>query len=293
MGFPKKHIPVLCPELIRYLQPQANQDFIDATVGLGGHARAILRKIAPKGKVLGIDWDEKAIENLKFKIQNSKIKERLILFLGNFKNIKEIAEKRGFKEVSGIYFDLGLGSWQIEDERYGLSFQKEGPLDMRIGKKEFSAKEIVNKWPKEKLTEIFRKYGQVRRPHQIAEKIIRERSKEPIRTTLDLVKATGIKNPSVLAKIFQALRIVVNDELENLKKALPLAISLLKKGGRLAVISYHSGEDRIVKNFLKEKQKEGILKILTKKPIRPTEEEIQKNPRARSAKLRAALKISN
>jgi 16S rRNA (cytosine1402-N4)-methyltransferase len=288
-----RHKSVLCSELIQYLDPKPGENFIDATIGMGGHARIVLSKTAPKGKILGIDWDSASLSELR------GASHRLVTYLGNFKNLKEIVKETGFKNISGIYFDLGLGSWQIEDPLYGLSFQKEMPLSMKFQipnskfQNNLTAKEIVNRWPREKLTEVFRKYGDVRRPHQIAEKIIQYREKKKIQSTLELKEATGIKNPKVLAKIFQALRIVVNDELENLKETLPQAVEVLKKGGRLAVISYHSGEDRIVKNFFREKQKQGMLKILTKKPVVPTQEEIRENPRARSAKLRVAEKIKN
>jgi 16S rRNA (cytosine1402-N4)-methyltransferase len=298
-----KHKPVLCSELIQYLDPKPGQNFIDATIGMGGHARIILSKTAPNGKILGIDWDPTSLSELRGASQ------RLVTYLGNFKNLKEIIRETGFKNISGIYFDLGLGSWQIEDPYYGLSFQKEMPLSMKISNLTFAqrasaakaesqisnltAKDIVNKYPEKELTKIFREYGEVRRPHQIAEKIIQYREKKQIQSTLELKEATGVKNPKVLAKIFQALRIVVNDELENLKEVLPQAVELLKKGGRVAVISYHSGEDRIVKNFFRQKQKQGTLKILTKKPVIPTQEEIRENPKARSAKLRVAEKIKN
>ena len=288
------HKSVLTSELIRFLKPKTNQNFIDATVGMGGHALAILSKTAPQGRILGIDWDGLALRRLAHS-QPELIKEkRLILYQDNFKNLKEIAEKTGFSKVSGIYFDLGLGSWQIEDAVYGLSYQKDVPLDMRMSGQCFfkvSAREIINQYSEKELTEIFRDYGEVRKPHQIARKIVQGREKKMIGSTLQLVKITGVKNPAVLAKIFQALRIAVNDELENLNKVLPDAVSILEKGGKLAVISYHSGEDRIVKNFLREQQKEGILKILTKKPVVPSEGEVKENPRARSAKMRMAEKI--
>jgi len=284
------HKSVLTSELIRFLKPKTNQNFIDATVGMGGHALAILSKTAPQGRILGIDWDPTSLRRL---AELRGAGERLVLYLGNFKNLKEIAEKTGFSKVSGIYFDLGLGSWQIEDAAYGLSYQKDVPLDMRISGHRFfkvSAREIINQYSEKELAEIFRDYGEVSKPHQIARKIVQGREKKPIVSTLQLVKITGVKNPAVLAKIFQALRIVVNDELENLNKVLPDAVNVLEKGGKLAVISYHSGEDRIVKNFLREQQKEGILKILTKKPVVPSEREVKENPRARSAKMRVAEK---
>lgn len=281
------HKSVLLSELIQYLDPQPNQNFIDATVGLAGHARAILLKTKPSGKVLGIDQDKRAI----LALSKTKI-DQLILYFGNFKNIDEIAKECRFSNIFGIYFDLGLGSWQITDSQYGLSFQKDMPLSMLISpfSDKPSAQVIVNKWSKPDLVRIFREYGELKRPHQVAEKIIQYRSKKSIVSTLELVEVIGIKNPSVLAKIFQSLRIFVNDELPNLKETLPKAVDLLVKGGRIAVISYHSGEDRIVKNFFKEK-KESVLKILTKKPVIPSRRETERNPKARSAKLRVAEKI--
>lgn len=284
------HIPVLLKELIAYLKPRPGQSFIDATAGLGGHAKAVLKKIRPTGRFLAIDRDPTAINYLKKTIFDKQFNA----YLGNFKNLSEIVKKANFNEVDGIYFDLGLGSWQIEDESYGMSFEREGPLLMKYNKDEAlkaDARSIVEKWPKEKLTEILRTYGEVKRPHLIAERITNYRRLKPIKTTKDLVLATGVKDKKVLAKIFQAVRIAVNDELQNLKEALPQALEILKRGGRLAIISYHSGEDRIVKNFFRENERKGELKILTKKPIVAKDEEIKNNPRARSAKMRVAEKL--
>ncbi|MCX6807152.1 MAG: 16S rRNA (cytosine(1402)-N(4))-methyltransferase RsmH [Candidatus Berkelbacteria bacterium] len=285
------HRSVLSSELIQYLNPRPNQNFIDATVGLGGHAQTILSKTKPSGKVLCIDQDKKAISYIS-KINN----KRLVPFLGNFKNMKSIAEKTDFSKVSGVYFDLGLGSWQISDPEYGLSFKINMSLNMKFQdtKSEFqddiTAKDVVNRFSEKQLTEILHDYGEVIKPYQIARKIVKYRQKQSIKSTFELVEACGVKNPAVLAKIFQALRIYVNDELASLQEALLQALGVLEKRGKIVVISYHSGEDRIVKNFFKEKQKDGIIKILTKKPINPSSEEVKENIRARSAKLRAVEK---
>jgi len=239
----ENHIPVLLNELIHYLNSKPNQNFIDATAGFGGHLKEILKKTAPKGKVLAIDYDLQAVNHLQSAISN----ERLAIRHGNFKNIEQIVRETRFKNINGIYFDLGFGSWQIEDEKYGFSFEKDMPIDMRLNSKE-------------KLTEIFRKYGEIRKPHQIAEKIVQSRTKKPIETTLQLVETTGVHNKKVLAKIFQSLRITVNDEIENLKKALPKGWEILNPKGKMAVIAFHSIEDRIVKNFGKQ------YRFLNKKP---------------------------
>lgn len=292
------HIPVLKNEVLKYLDPKPNENFIDCTVGEGGHSLAILEKNGPKGKVLGIDRDPEQIKNCKENL--AKFKERLILVCDNFANLKEIVKRENFKKVSGILFDLGLSSWHLEKSGRGFSFQRDEPLIMRFdGKEGLTAKEIVNQWPEEKIKEILKNYGQERFAKKIAERIVEERKIKPIETTFQLVKIIEKAVPSwylhrkihFATKTFQALRIAVNEELENLKAGLQKALEVLNKGGRLVVISYHSLEDRIVKNFLKENEKKGVLKILTKKPIRPKGKEIKFNPRSRSAKLRAAIKI--
>ena len=286
------HKPVLMQELIQFLALKPNQNLIDATIGLAGHAKKILPLISSKGKILGIDQDEAVIDFLK----KERIK-RLYLKQGNFKNLSEIAESVGFNRINGIYFDLGLGSWQIEKTQYGLSFQKDMPLLMKIQnpkskiQNDITASDIVNKYSKKELAEILGKYGEVYKPYQIANKIIQFRDKKPISSTLELAESTGIKNPKNLAKVFQALRIYVNNEFENLQIALTKSVDILEKGGRIVVISYHSGEDRIVKNIFRQFSKEGRLKIVTKKPVMSGYKEIERNKRARSAKMRVAEKI--
>lgn len=293
-----KHIPVLKNEVLKYLDPRPNKNFIDCTIGEGGHAKLILEKNGPEGKVLGIDRDPNQIENCKIIL--SAFKERLKLVCGNFANLKEIVKKENFKEVSGILFDLGISSWHLEKSGRGFSFQRDEPLIMRFDKKEgWSAREIINEWSEKEIERILKKFGEERFAKRIAKRICKERKIKPIESTLQLVKTIEKAVPSwyrhrkihFATKTFQALRIAVNKELENLNSALPQALEILKSGGRLVVISFHSLEDKIVKHFLKENEKKGKLKILTKKPIRPKKEEIKINPRSRSARLRAAVKI--
>jgi len=289
------HIPVLQKEVIEYLDVKPNENFIDATFGLGGHSKGILERNAPDGKVLGIEIDSGILKCLKPDLKKEK---RLILVNDSYINLKEIVKKYNFEPINGILFDLGLSSWHLEKSGRGFSFQREEPLDMRFHKeienekltiKNLTAGEIVNRWPEKEIERILREYGEERFARRIARKIVEARKKKTIKSTGQLVEIIGGKRFS--RKTFQALRIAVNDELENFKKVLPQALEVLDKKGRIVVISFHSLEDRIVKNFFKENSKKGLLKILTKKPIRPSIKEVQKNPRSRSAKLRGAIKI--
>jgi 16S rRNA (cytosine1402-N4)-methyltransferase len=289
------HKPVLLNEVIDYLAPKSGENFIDCTVGAGGHSLAILEKNNP-GKVLAIDWDEESLQLLKLKIKNQKLKinGRLILISNNFKNLKQIVKENNFHPINGILFDFGLSGWQIEESGRGFTFRKDEPLAMNFGEQDLGAAEIINKWPEKSLREVFLKYGEERYSRRIAKRIVEERQRQPIKTTFQLKDAIEKAIPyrwradRVLARIFQSLRIVVNDELENLKQGIEQAVEILVPGGRLVVISFHSLEDRIAKSFFKENKS---LKILTKKPIMASEEEIKSNPRSRSAKLRAAIKL--
>jgi len=284
-------------EVIRFLDPKPGEDFVDCTVGLGGHALAVLERTKPSGRVLGIDADPTILEKFRRKVEGTEYEKRLVLVCDNFANLSEIVEKYAFRRVSGVLFDLGLSSWHLEESGRGFSFLRNEPLDMRYSPENpLTAEAIVNFWSLRDLWRILRVYGQERFSRRIAEEIVRSR---PLRTTVDLVMAVERATPSwyhrgrihFATKTFQALRIAVNNELENLEKALPQALDIMGKGGRLVVIAFHSLEDRIVKNFLKEKAKEGAVKILTKKPVRPSRAEVAENPRARSARLRAALKV--
>lgn len=302
------HKPVLLDEVIEYLNPKPGENFIDCTIGEAGHALAIFERIKPTGKLLGIDTDSEAIKRI-------KTQDRLILIHGNFKDLKKIVEEEVFQPISGILFDIGLSSWQIEKSGRGFSFKKDEPLKMTFNNQNLTAEEIINKWPEEALREVFTKYGEEKYSRRIAKQIIEERKGRDIKTTFQLKKTIERAIPfsgarpaywsasqrgergkrgridRVLARIFQALRIVVNDELENLKQGVEQALEILKPRGRLVVISFHSLEDRIVKNFFKEKGKDELLKILTKKPVTASQEELKSNPRSRSAKLRAAEKL--
>ncbi len=286
------HIPVLLKETIEVLNPQPTEFFIDGTIGSGGHAMAILEKIGPKGKLLGIDWDRNAIANCEVQMANRK---NVILVQGNYADLPEILKQKKLGKADGLILDLGFSSESLESGR-GFSFLKNESLDMRYDIKQgVTAAEIINSFNEKDLADIFWKYGEERFSRQIAKKIIQERKSKPIKTTFDLMEIIkkavprsyerGRLHPAT--RVFQALRIYVNNELENLEKLLKNIEKIVK--GRLAIISYHSLEDRLVKNYFREMARQGKAKILTKKPIRPTFEEIRQNPRARSAKLRAIV----
>jgi len=285
------HKPVLVKEVLEYLDPKPGENFIDCTFGFGGHSLAILERNLPDGKVLGIEQDKEVLE---LALKN----KRLILIKNNFKNLKKIVKKYEFNRVSGILFDLGISSWHFDKSNRGFSFQINEPLEMNCSENDLNAQEIINQWPEQELARIFKEYGEERFPGRIARVICEQRSKKQIKTTKQLVdiieqaipRKHRYKKIHFATKVFQALRIAVNDELNNLEKALPQALDILEPGGRLVVISFHSLEDRIVKHFFKEEFKKNHLKILTKKPITPSEQEIDLNPRSRSAKLRAAEK---
>lgn len=291
------HIPVLLNQVVEYLYPQSNRNFIDCTIGGGGHAFSILSLIGPKGKLLGIDLTKEAIEKLKVKSQELEVENRLILVNDNFANLKEIIKKNNFSPVNGILLDLGLSSDILENSGRGFSFMKDEELDMRYNPDltDLTAKEIINRYSKEELAKVFKDYGGERFSWRIAQKIIQIREKQEIITTHQLrniIKGALGRYFHVksLARIFQSLRIAVNNELENLQQGLLAGVDLLAPRGRMAVISYHSLEDKIVKNFFKN---ENRLKILTKKPIKPSRSEVEENRRSRSAKLRAVEKIKH
>lgn len=318
------HQPVLVKEVLEYLNLKPNDNVIDGTVGGGGHAEAILKKIGPNGHLLGLDRDPKAIAAaqqrlIRFKNRFTLIQDsykNLPSIINNYFRVKRNKNKNIYAERSGIQFnhlllDLGLSSAQVapKDER-GFSFQNDSPLDMRFGPDSFlTAGEILNKWSKDELIKIFKEYGEERYAKKIAEKIVLSRQKKPIKTTLDLVEIIDYRQRGRIhpaTKVFQALRIAVNDELNVLKESLPSILDILSPAGRIAVISYHSLEDRIVKRFFQKEAKDCLcpknipicqchhqarLKIITKKPIVPKFEEIEQNPRSRSAKLRVAEKV--
>jgi len=275
------HIPVLKKEVLQYLDPKPNENFIDCTINGGGHTYNILKKTKPNGKVLGIELDKDIFDKLSL----SK-KDRLVLTNDSYVNLKEIVKKTKFTSINGILFDLGMSSWHLEESGRGFTFLKDELLDMRYSlENDLTAEYIINNWSESEIARILREYGEERFARRISKRIVQER---PIKTTFQLVKVIGSKRGKIhhSARTFQALRIAVNDELNNLKKALPKVVEALEKGGRIVIISFHSLEDRIVKNFFKDSN----LKVLTKKPVIPSQEEIKINRRSRSAKLRAATK---
>ncbi len=292
------HIPVLKKEVLNFLKPEPNENFIDATIGQGSHALAILEKNGPNGKVLGIDQDLRQIENCKLNLK-TRFKERIILVCDNFTNLKNIVKQQKFGPVSGILLDIGMSSWHLEKSERGFSFQKQESLDMRYKtQNDLTANKILNEYSQKEIEQILKEYGEEKFAKQISQEIVKTRKIILIKKTSELVQIIKKVVPTwyqhrrihFATKTFQALRIAVNDELNNLIKVLPEAIEILKPGGRIVVISFHSLEDRIVKNFLREQAQKQVLQINTKKPIRPSQEEIKINTRSRSAKLRAGVK---
>lgn len=287
------HISVLLQEAIDALQVSAGKKYIDATLGGGGHTFAIANA---GGEVLGLDVDEDALEfvkkNIKSQIPNIKLAR------GNFKDIDKLAKENGFVHVDGILFDLGVSSHQFDTGERGFSFRFDAPLDMRMDQTlTVQAKDLVNGLTKGELQELFTKLGEENFAKRIAEYIVKIRQTKPIQTTKELAEIAehcyprGYHKVHPATKIFQALRIAVNDELNSLKEALPKAMELLKPGGRLVIISFHSLEDRIVKDTLKEFVEEHLGKNITEKPIIPGETELEENQRSRSSKLRIFEKI--
>jgi 16S rRNA (cytosine1402-N4)-methyltransferase len=294
-----EHIPVLVETLAEQIRLPRNGVMVDATIGQGGHSFLFGKTLGPEGVIVGLDLDKNAIRRAQFNLKDLAC--RVILVHTNFSLISEQLREQGIDKVDFILADLGLCSAQLADERMGLSFLEDMSLDMRIDKRlKRTAADIVNKADEKSLADLIYKYGQDRASRRIARFIVRERESGPITTTGRLAstvcKALGRAGRGRKSRIhpatrtFQALRIAVNDELENLKKLLGSAFELLKKDGYIAVISYHSLEDRLVKNDFKENEKDGIYRVITKKPIVPEREEIAKNRRARSAKLRIAQK---
>jgi len=302
------HVPVMLAEILEYLAPRRGQKFIDCTLGGAGYTLALAEEVGSSGKIIALDLDELALQNAAHLLSSKKL-SNIVLVQSNFKNLSEVISARfpADTKFDGIVFDLGLSSAQLDDEARGFSFKGDRPLDMAFGPETEestgsgpSTEEIVNNYSVQELTDIFRLYGEEKRSYSIAKAIVSARQSKHLRTTADLTAVIEAVIPlrfrsriHPATKIFQALRMETNRELEALEKVLPTALNLLKPGGRLVVVSFHSGEDRIVKRFFKENaiSEPARLKTLTKRPLIPTESEIEGNPRARSAKLRAAQKL--
>ena len=310
----QKHVPVLLKEVVENIITKKDGIYIDGTLGLGGHTQKILENLDKKGRVVGFDKD---VENLERAKQKLKQYGNQLIFINNgFEHLKAELEELKIEKVSGVLLDLGLSSPHLESSGRGFSFQKDEPLDMRFDLNQKTTAEVVlNQFSEHKLAEIFKEYGEERFAKKIASKIVHERRTTRITHTSQLVeiieKVYGPKSPKKkrihpATRVFQALRIFINDEIDVLKRGLEQAIEILEEGGRVVVISYHSLEDRMVKRLFKQEAKDCIcppeiivcqcehkakLKIVTKKPIVPTEEEINENPRSRSAKMRVAERI--
>ncbi len=297
------HTAVLKKEVLEYLNPVSDENFVDCTVGEGGHAEDILLRNGPQGRLLGIDLDPQQIVSSNW--LGAHFQGRVILVNDSYSNLQDILSRKSFSPVNGILLDLGMSSAQLEGTQKGFSFKVDQGLDMRYNDQTgyLTAEKIVNEWPEERIEKILREYGEEKFSKKIAKAIVEERKKGRIKTTFQLIEIIKEATSSAYwrgkihyaTRTFQALRIAVNDELENIRKVLPQAAEALAPGGRLVVITFHSLEDRIVKEFLKKaafaKASASQVKILTKKPVVAGREELGKNPRSRSAKLRAAVKL--
>ena len=308
----QEHKPVLLDEVIRYLRCTPGKFFVDGTVGGGGHARAILEKTAPDGRLIGIDWDEKALVKARSNLQSYE--ERLVLVQENFALIGPVLARLHIQAVDGILLDLGLSSFQVDEAARGFSFNLAGPLDMRMDTREKNtAAHLVNTLSEDKLAAIIRNFGEERWHRRIARHIVRARDEEAIETTDRLARVVYRAIPAgkrgrqrhPATRTFQALRLAVNPELDHLQTFLQGALDWLKPGGRLAIVSFHSLEDRLVKqafaNWARSCrcparspicQCEGrpLVRLVNKKPVVPGKSEIQANPRARSGRLRVVEK---
>ncbi len=296
MGF--GHIPVLVEEVMELLGCEAHQTYVDATLGGGGHAFEILERTSPDGIVVGLDWDEEAIAEARKNL--NAYGDRIRIVRENFVHLPEVLQGLGISEVDGILADLGLSSLQLERKERGFSLKGDGPLDMRMDQRlDETAADLVNALPLEELEFTFREFGEERWARRIAAAIVETRAKGPLSTTQELRRVVYQAIPKRFhsrridpaTRTFQSLRIRLNRELENLRRFLNTGWRCLRKGGRMCIISFHSLEDRIVKETFWRLEEEGVLRRVTKKPITPSMEERKRNPRSRSAKLRCAERL--
>ncbi len=312
-GGTEPHRPVMVREVLRYLDVTPGRVYVDCTLGCGGHAMEILRCSEPDGIVIGIDQDEDAIDIAKERLRG--FGRRVFIVRENFRNVRDVVRGVGIGMVDGVLFDLGVSSLHLEDPARGFSFRHDARLDMRMDRnREVTAYDLVNTLPVAELERIFRQYGEERWAGRIARAVDRRRQVKPIETTVELAEIvkgsippryrTGRIHPAT--RVFQALRIAVNDELENLKRGILEGTEILARGGRMVVISFHSLEDRIVKETFRGLSRGCVcppdalrctcgrkpsVRVLTRKVVRPSDGEIRGNPRARSARLRAIERI--
>jgi 16S rRNA (cytosine1402-N4)-methyltransferase len=283
-----RHVPVLLNEALQYLDPKPGGRFIDATLGAGGHTHEILDRTEPDGRLLAIDQDESALSNAKATLES--FGSRVIFVHSNFRAVGKIAEEYGFLGCDGVLADIGISSMMVDDPSRGFSFMREGPLDMRMDRTQaLTAADVVNTYSEKEIADLIYTLGEERRSRPIARSIVRSR---PLQQTTDLVRAIervsgGPRHGQIhpATRTFQALRIYVNDELQSLEDFLDSSMTVVRSGGRVVVISFHSLEDRIVKQKFRASTVPG--RVLTKKVVTATDEEVRSNPRARSAKLRA------
>jgi len=292
-----RHIPVMAEESADALVSDPDGFYVDCTAGLGGHMSLLLeKKLGPAGRVAGIELDPEAAEQARANL--ARYGARAAVYTGSYTQAESLLRAAGVNEVSGAFFDFGVSSLQLDSARRGFSFMADGPLDMRFSPlTRLTAADIVNTWPAEQLERILRQYGEERAARRIAAAIVSAREKAPLKTTLELAAVvegacprTGHTHPAT--RTFQALRIVVNAELENVQAGIRVAAKLVKPGGRIAALSFHSLEDRIVKREFAALEAGGAWRRILRKAVSPTEKEQAENPRSRSAKLRAVERIS-
>ena len=306
----KHHVPILCEEVVSNLVTVPEGIYMDCTVGFGGHSDKILSKLNSKGFLIGIDIDPYALKASNDKL--SKDYKNFSLYNCSYVEFPKILEKNKLKKVDGLFFDLGISSFQVNEAHRGFSYMKDGPLDMRFNqtnKKSVTAKDLLYNISEKKLSNIIQVYGEERFHKKIAKSIVNSINQNELDTTFDLKKSIckvipKMNSMKVLSRVFQAIRIVLNDEINVLKETLKLSCKHLNNGGRIAVLTFHSIEDRIVKHYLKDsvfykkstydiefKEHQNQFNVITKKPIIPSYIEIKQNSRSRSAKLRVAEKI--
>jgi len=304
------HTPVLLQEVLSFFLTEKDGIYVDGTLGGGGHAKAVLERLDHAGKVIGIDLDDDALAVSRERL--AQFGERVIIVKENFRNIQIVLSQRGVKTVQGVLLDLGVSSFQIDESEKGFSFRTDAPLDMRMNRQQQGdAKDVVNQYDEQSLADILWNYGEEKHSRRIAKAMIQYRIQHPIESTGQLASliertVSGQFLNKTLARVFQAIRIEVNNEMENLRHAIRTCIDVLNPGGRIVVLSYHSLEDRLIKEAFRTASVHSIpsghkiipdtpvqpaLNVLTRKPVTASEKEIAANPRSRSAKLRAAEKI--
>ena len=294
------HVPVMLSEVLEFLKPSPGQIIIDATLGMGGHAQEILKRITPQGRLIGIDRDESSLAICRQRL--AEFKDNLELVHANFSDLDQVLTNLGIEKIDGIVFDLGISSYQLRDAQRGFSFQVEGPLDMRLDKSSYiCAYDLINNLNENEISSILWNFGQERWHNRIARLLVQERRNEPIATTTQLANLVMRAIPHRYRKsyyrihpatrTFQAVRIAVNRELEILENAIKKAVDILRKQARICVISFHSLEDRVIKHTFRALKSDGLIDIITAKPLTPNLSEIETNPSSRSSKFRVAERI--